>query len=175
MIENCISCISCCYFLLVSGKNGNSEFKHLDLNSINLIVRCGAYFFPRRGMTGRRPDFIWKHHASSSKMGAAWCMRHEAWCASKTNFQIGQLAVGHEVPLRGTFLIQPNDQAANLSEVGFAFLCHDSAKPEQVQLCSCCSIGSCMVLFLEIGSTNRSHLRCFPRTLVVIFKLLLKL
>ena len=101
----------------MSGENGKSEFKHLNLNFISFIVRLGAYFFLEEEGRVERPDFIRKHHASGSKTHAAWCMRTDAGCASKTNFQIGQLAVGHEVPLRGTFLIQPKDQAANLSEV----------------------------------------------------------
>ena len=37
--------------------------------------------------------------------------------ASKTNFHNGQLAVSHEVPLRGTYRALLKDQAANLPEV----------------------------------------------------------
>ncbi len=32
----------------------------------------GLGFMSRRDKAGRRPDFVWKHHASPSKMGAAW-------------------------------------------------------------------------------------------------------
>ena len=73
--------------------------------------------FPRRGRAGRRPDVIRKHHASPSKMGAAWCMWQEGCSASKTNFCNRQFLVNHEVPLRGTYPVQLKDQAANLFEV----------------------------------------------------------
>ena len=72
---------------------------------------------PRRGRSGRRLDFYRKHHASSSKMSAAWWQPYQVESASKTNFYIPQNLVNHKVPLRGTCNVQLMDQAANLSEV----------------------------------------------------------
>ena len=114
-----------------------------------------ARLLPRRGKSGRRLDYYGKHHASSSKMSAAWWQSHQRESASKTNFYIRQMLVNQKVPLRCTCIVQHCDQASNLSEVGFSFLCRDSAKFEQVQLCTRCSIGSCMVFLIEIGSSNR--------------------
>ena len=46
------------FFYYCPVNNGISGLKHLNLNFLSAIVRIGAYFFPRRGMAGRRPDFI---------------------------------------------------------------------------------------------------------------------
>ena len=114
-----------------------------------------ACLLPRRGRSGRRLDFYGKHHASSSEMSAAWWLPNQVESAPKTNFYIRKKPVNHKVPLRGTYNVQLMDQAANLYEVvGLTFLCRDSAKFEQVQLCTRCSIG-CMVFLIEIGSSNR--------------------
>ena len=60
-----------------------------------------------------------------------------------------------EVRLRRTFPGILRHQAATVSRpVGFAFLCRDSGKLEQVRLFSRCSIG-CMVFPIEIGSPTR--------------------
>ena len=87
------------------------------MNRINISAVSWAWLLPRRGRSGRRLDFYGKHHASSSKMSAAWWQPYQVESASKTNFYIRQNLVNHKVPLRGTCNVQLMDQAANLSEV----------------------------------------------------------
>ena len=84
---------------------------------ISISAVSWAWLLPRRGRSGRRLDFYGKHHASSSKMSAAWWQPYQVESASKTNFYIPQNLVNHKVPLRGTCNVQLMDQAANLSEV----------------------------------------------------------
>ena len=139
----------------MSGKYIQHLHNSLYMSRISISAVSWAWLLPRRGRSGRRLDFYGKHHASSSKMSAAWWLPNQVESASKTNFYIRPKPVNHKVPLRGSCNIQLMDQAANLSEVvGFTFLCRDSAKFEQVQLCARCSIG-CMVFLIEIGSSNR--------------------
>ena len=87
------------------------------MNRINISALSWAWLLPRRGRSGRRLDFYGKHHASSSKMSAAWWQPYQVESASKTNFYIPQNLVNHKVPLRGTCNVLLMDQAANLFEV----------------------------------------------------------
>ena len=61
------------------------------MSRISLSAVSWAWLLPRRGRSGRRLDFYGKHHATSSKMSAAWWQPYQVESASKTNFYIPQI------------------------------------------------------------------------------------
>ena len=99
------------------GRDFQHQHNSVYMNRINVSAASWTWLLPCRGRSGRRLDFYGKHHASSSKMSAAWWQPYQVESASKTNFHIRQNLVNHKVPLRGTCNVLLMDQAANLSEV----------------------------------------------------------
>ena len=69
------------------------------LRPANISAVLWAWLLPRRGRSGRRLDFNGKHHASSSKMSAAWWQLYQEESASKTNFLACQKPANHKITL----------------------------------------------------------------------------